>query len=92
MKRPGFPTAKEIDVLCMLGSDELYGLEIVRRSEGSLHKNTIYAYLGRLLRKGFITAEKDLDPNHHGMPRPRYSLTRKGKITVEYINQLGKCV
>jgi DNA-binding PadR family transcriptional regulator len=81
-----FPTDTEMAVLNMLQSerDGLYGLEIVKASNGKLKRGSIYVVLSRLQDKGFVSAKVRRDAGHAGLPRPRYKLTPVGERVVKH--------
>lgn len=55
----------------------LFGLDLVRLSEGKLGRATIYVHLGDLEGDGLIESEAVPEPPLP-LPRRRYRLTRKG--------------
>jgi PadR family transcriptional regulator len=73
------PSGKEAVALELLrNSRELYGLEMVKMSEGKLSRAAIYVLLDRLEQKGFVKSRPEKDPNTPGMPRRLYSITGAG--------------
>ena len=83
MTDAGLPrlTAKERLILELLaGSDPLFGLQMVELSNGHLKRGTVYATLGRLEDKGYVTSEQEpRAPGAIGLPRRMYSPTAFGK-------------
>jgi len=74
------PSRNEVEVLQLLASGrELYGLELIRRSEGALKRNSIYVVLGRMEDQGYITGRVVKDPNTAGLPRRLYKITGLGQ-------------
>ncbi len=57
----------------------LYGLELVRLSNGKLKRGTIYVVLGRLEKRGLLKSKVARSTNHPGIPRPVYTITDAGE-------------
>lgn len=74
-----FASLKEILILELLDKHgPMYGLEMVRASNGKLKRGTAYVVLGRLEERDLVTS-KEMPVNHPGLPRPQYSLTSAGR-------------
>jgi DNA-binding PadR family transcriptional regulator len=72
-------SAKEFEILKLLRSGSaLYGLELVKESDGSLKRGTIYVTLGRMEEKGYVTSEKEASQSHSGLPRRTYRISGLG--------------
>ena len=70
---------KEYMILDLLRSGvERFGLEMVKESNGSLKRGTIYVTLGRMAEKGYVTSRQEKNPNDSGMPRRLFSITGEG--------------
>lgn len=68
----------EAVILSLLISErELYGLEMVKKSEGKLKLGTIYLTLSRMEEKGYTTSRKELVPTQV-VPRRLYKITSMG--------------
>jgi DNA-binding PadR family transcriptional regulator len=62
----------------LLGGD-LFGLELVERSEGRLKRGTVYVTLGRMQGKGYLESWAEALPSGGiGLPRRRYRPTTFG--------------
>lgn len=74
-------TEKEFMILEMLiGTGEMYGLEMVKKSEGKLKRGTIYVTLSRMADKGFVESRQEDKPDHvPGIPRRLYCATGSGQ-------------
>jgi DNA-binding PadR family transcriptional regulator len=73
-------SGKERLILDMLiAGGEMYGLEVVDRSEGRVKRGTVYTTLERMHEKGYVTFRK-VDPpsGGGGMPRRLYKVTGDG--------------
>ena len=46
-------------ILDLLRESELFGLQLVDRSEGALKRGTVYVTLGRMQEKGYVESGKD---------------------------------
>lgn len=70
---------KEYIILDLLRSGvEQFGLEMVKESNGSLKRGTIYVTLGRMAEKGYVTSRQEKKPSDPGMPRRLFSITGEG--------------
>lgn len=73
--------ATETLVLGMLSRHgELYGLELVRQSEGRIKRGTVYVTLDRMQEKGLISSrQEDRAADVSGIPRRLYRPTGLGE-------------
>ena len=63
----------------LIGRGPLYGLELVKGSEGQLARGTVYVTLSRMGDKGYIESfEEDAPAGHRGPPRRKYRVTGVG--------------
>lgn len=67
-----------------------YGLELVRASEGSLKRGTVYVLLDRMEDKKYVTSKRDSDPTMSGKPRRRYKPTKLGERALELYKSFEK--
>jgi DNA-binding PadR family transcriptional regulator len=68
-----------LELLTGKPNSEMYGLELVEKSGGSLKRGTIYVTLGRMEDKGFVTSRQEIeDASRPGIPRRLYRLTGYG--------------
>jgi DNA-binding PadR family transcriptional regulator len=68
----------EVAVLNLLmGAGEMYGLEMVKKSEGKLKLGTIYLTLSRMEEKGYATSKREVAPTSV-VPRRLYQITGTG--------------
>lgn len=67
--------------LVATAGSKLYGLEMVKASEGALKMGTIYVLLGRLEDKGFVTSHREelKKGSDQVVPRRFYEITGTGK-------------
>lgn len=85
-------TKKEALILGQLVShagSELYGLEMVKASDGALKLGTVYATLSRLEQKGFVLGEKEKD-SKQAVPRRLYKITGTGRRIFMAWSELKK--
>jgi DNA-binding PadR family transcriptional regulator len=55
---------------------ELFGLQLIERSHGSLKRGTVYVTLGRMQEKGYLESRQEaLPPGAIGLPRRLYRPT-----------------
>ena len=77
-----FPTlsAKERLILEMLvNGGEMYGLEMVKKSEGNLKRGTIYVMLSRMADKGYVDSRQVKEPGASGLPKRLFTATGHGQ-------------
>ncbi|PBC22145.1 hypothetical protein CK226_16035 [Mesorhizobium sp. WSM4311] len=72
----------EYEIMNLLRSREMYGLEMIKASP-SLKRGTIYVTLDRMTDKGFVTSRPVHNPNEAGMPRRVYSVTALGQRVLQ---------
>ena len=81
-REQAFPrlSAKEALILGLLrAAGEMYGLELVSASGGTLKRGTVYVTLGRMEEKGLVRSRVDEDtPPIGGLPRRLYTPTPYG--------------
>ncbi|MCU0683534.1 MAG: PadR family transcriptional regulator [Polyangiaceae bacterium] len=78
-------SAKEGCVLELLAArGQLYGLELVGASGGSLKRGTVYVTLARMEEKGLVSGEVEpCAAPHPGLPRRLYRATALGLRLLE---------
>lgn len=77
-----------LELLTKRGS-ELYGLELVQLSGGTLRRGTVYVTLSRMEEKGFITSrQEERSSGQSGLPRRLYKPTGYGVKVLHLSNQL----
>jgi DNA-binding PadR family transcriptional regulator len=89
-------SGKEFLIMELLDSNgEMFGLEMVDRSDGELKKGTIYVTLGRMVDKDLVES-LDSATNDGAGPRVMYIATDWGKrvfkaqeIALKYLNMGG---
>ena len=82
MKRefPRISRTERIILDLLIRDEELYGLQIVERSNGGVKRGTVYVTLGRMEEKGFITSRLEKPPaDEGGLPRRLYEATAYGR-------------
>ena len=72
-------SATERLILDLLRESELFGLQLVDRSEGTLKRGTVYVTLGRMQDKGYVESRTEpLPAGAIGLPRRWYKPTEYG--------------
>jgi len=86
-----YATGKELVILGMLRDQQagMYGLELVKLSDGKLKRGSIYVELDRLEDKGFVKWKLKADYTHPGLPRPIYSITAHGERALAAAEMMG---
>jgi DNA-binding PadR family transcriptional regulator len=74
-------SALESLILAMLCSGEMYGLEMVKASDGKLKRGTIYVTLGRMEDKGYIRS-REVEDDQPGPPKRVYRITGEGARAI----------
>jgi DNA-binding PadR family transcriptional regulator len=71
-------------ILELLAGEEMFGLQLVEQSNGTLKRGTVYVTLGRMQDKGYVEswAEKQ-SPGAIGLPRRLYRPTAYGLRVLE---------
>jgi DNA-binding PadR family transcriptional regulator len=86
-KRARLPTlsSKEQIILELLvGSDALYGLQLVEESGGRLKRGTVYVTLGRMEQKGLVESQHGPSTREpDAVPRRMYRATAHGRRVLE---------
>jgi len=84
-KAGGIPrlTGMETLILELVGSGEMYGLQLVTASRGKLKRGSVYVLLGRMEEKGLVEARAEEKPAHAGMPRRLYRATSLGRRVLD---------
>jgi DNA-binding PadR family transcriptional regulator len=84
-------TAKEREILKLLIGHgvEMYGLEMVARSGGSLSRGSIYVLLDRLEERGLVSSRlEDRTPGSSGIARRLYLPTGYGRRVFQLWEEL----
>jgi DNA-binding PadR family transcriptional regulator len=78
---------KEFKIMQLLiANGELFGQELVKRSDGELARGTVYVTLSRLEDKGFLCSrEEERHPGAIGLPRRLYKSTGLGQRVFEAV-------
>jgi len=85
-------SAKEYVILDLLRSGgEMFGLEMVKASQGNLRRGTVYVTLSRMCEKGYLTSKAEDRPNDPGMPRRLYRMTALGQRALR-ASDLGAAI
>jgi DNA-binding PadR family transcriptional regulator len=64
----------------LVGTKEMYGLELVAASGGALKRGTVYVTLGRMEDKGYLVSRLEgAPPAEGGLPRRIYAPTSLGR-------------
>ena len=65
-------------ILELLRPQEMYGLQLVTESKGTLKRGSVYVTLGRMEEKGYVESRAEEKPDHAGLPRRLYRATGLG--------------
>lgn len=87
---PGLSEKEYVIMNLLVGSvKEMYGLQLVDRSEGLLKKGTIYVTLKRLEDKKYIQSRKEEERPGVAMPRRLYKATGLGQRVYQAVHGIG---
>ena len=76
----------EYAVLDLLRSGrEMYGLEMVKSSDGGLKRGSVYVYLTRMSEKGYLKSRAEKNSTDPGMPRRQYQITGLGQQVLKAV-------
>ena len=82
-------SAKEGVILELLRSREMYGLQLVEASRGSLKRGTVYVTLGRMEEKGYVESRPEPQQKGSiGLPRRLYRPTGLGLRVLDAFDVL----
>jgi len=93
-----FPTKKECRVLQILNaaSSAMYGLDIIKASNGDVGRGTVYVLLGRLEERDLISSSVLSSDGYYEsqsgrplLPRPKYYITALGREVVKLYDKLA---
>jgi len=78
-------SAKEAAILeLLIARHEMYGLEVVRASNGHVKQGTLYVTLNRMSEKGYVESrQEERSPGAIGPPRRLYRATGYGVMVFE---------
>lgn len=65
-------------IMELLRTREMYGLQLVTASKGTLKRGSVYVTLGRMEEKGYVESWAEEEPAHAGLPRRLYRATGLG--------------
>lgn len=68
-----------LELLIGAHTQEMYGLELMEKSQARLKRGTIYVTLSRMEDKGYVSSRQETEhPSRPGIPRRLYRLTGYG--------------
>ena len=68
----------------LVADDDLFGLQIVERSQGAVKRGTVYVTLGRMQDKGYVESRSEPPvPGAIGLPRRLYRPTAYGAAVLK---------
>lgn len=73
-----------LQIMSENGFREVYGLELLKLSNGGIKRGTIYTTLQRMEDKGFVVSRQEEKPNDvSGIPRRLYEITGTGQRALQ---------
>jgi DNA-binding PadR family transcriptional regulator len=76
---PSLPRKERLILELLVAEGPLYGLQLVKLSQGALKRGTVYATLARMESKGYVESEQEsLPPGAIGLPRRIFRPTALG--------------
>ncbi|MDQ3800901.1 MAG: PadR family transcriptional regulator [Acidobacteriota bacterium] len=80
-----------LQIMSENGFREMYGLELLKHSNGGIKRGTIYTTLQRMEDKGFVVSRQEDKPdNVSGIPRRLYEITGTGQRALQAYELLGE--
>ena len=77
---PTLSSKESLILELLIGAKEMYGLELVAASAGTLKRGTVYVTLGRMEEKGYVSSRLEgAVPKAGGLPRRIYAPTPLGR-------------
>ena len=77
---PSLPRKERLILDLLISAGPLYGLQLVKLSDGTLKRGTVYATLAKMEAKGYLESEQESLPTGAiGLPRRIYRPTTLGK-------------
>jgi PadR family transcriptional regulator PadR len=88
-----WPRGTELRVLQLLvARGELYGLALVKASDGGLKRGTVYVTLSRMEEKGFVSSRDEVStPDYVGITRRLYKVTGLGESMLRAV-EIGEAM
>jgi len=81
---PRISRTERIILDLLIRDEELYGLQIVERSNGGVKRGTVYVTLGRMQEKGYVESRTEAPvPGAIGLPRRLYRPTAYGAAVLK---------
>lgn len=81
---PSLSPKEAVILRLLVANGELFGLQLVGKSDGELKRGTVYVTLDRMHDKGFVTSRQEARPDGAvGIPRRLYQVTGLGKRVLE---------
>ncbi len=75
-KPPTLPSKERTILRLLIDKGELYGLQLVQESEGTLKRGTVYVTLARMEDKGYVESyQEEQVAGAIGLPRRLYRTT-----------------
>ena len=76
---PSLPRKERLILDLLVAHGPLYGLQLVKLSDGTLKRGTVYATLARMEAKGYVDSQQEpLRPGAIGLPRRIFYPTALG--------------
>ncbi|MCH9649183.1 MAG: PadR family transcriptional regulator [Deltaproteobacteria bacterium] len=80
MTTPRLSPTERVVLELLREHSELYGLDLVKKSDGKLKRGTVYVTLGRMADKGFVDSRQvAAPPTAGGLPRRLFKMTGLGE-------------
>lgn len=78
---PKLSRAEELILGLLIHAGEMYGLEMVEKSDGMLARGSVYVTLERMSEKGLVNSRREnRNPGISGIPRRLYLPTGRGEL------------
>ena len=76
---------EEVILEMLFGGQDLYGLEMIQKSEGKLKLGSVYVYLAKLEKNKLVSSKLEpLREGEYGKPGRLYEITGSGKAVYQH--------
>lgn len=86
MSYPRLSSVEQVILDQLRSGREMFGLEMVKASDGRLKRGTVYVTLNRMTEKGLVTSRQEKNPADPGMARRLYEITGHGQRVLNAVD------
>jgi DNA-binding PadR family transcriptional regulator len=76
----------------LIAGGESYGLDLVKKSDGTIKRGSVYVTLGRMEKKKFVSSrQEESTPDYVGIPRRLYKIEGLGEKALK-LAEMGEAM